>query len=135
MFLDLHLGPLSEPLTGRHWDRTSVLAEYRRRLVFYDRCGLAGGDRVFVHYGNTLEFFVDLAALWSLGACVVPIDPQLTAFEIETLARAASPRFSLWFGEPEHSVALALSGIGVIVVDTSQADATAAVGWDRRRAR
>ena len=31
----------------------------------------------------------------------VPIDARLTPFEIENLARAAAPRFSLWSGSPD----------------------------------
>jgi oxalate---CoA ligase len=53
-------------------------------------------DRVFVHAANTPEFFVDLLAIWRLGGCVIPIDPWLTAFEVENLARFAAPRFLVW---------------------------------------
>lgn len=123
MQLDLTLGPLTEPLTGRHWDQAAVNDQWRRRLSFFTRNGLAPSDRVFLHYGNTPEFFVDLAALWSLGACAVPIDGRLTAFEIETLAEAASPRFSLWSGAPDVGVARALAGVGVEVLDVSDAAA------------
>ena len=87
MLLDLTLGPLTEPWAGRHWDRSAVIDQWRRRLAFYARHRLVPGDRVFLHYGNTAEFFVDLVALWSLGACAVPIDSRLTPFEVETLAR------------------------------------------------
>ena len=105
MFLDLALGPLTEPITGTHWDRDMVRARYRRRLAFFGRHGLSAGDRVCLHYGNTPEFFVDLIAIWSLGGCAIPIDTRLTAFEIETLLRAAAPRFSLWFGPPDAGLA------------------------------
>jgi acyl-CoA synthetase (AMP-forming)/AMP-acid ligase II len=126
MFLDLALGPLTEPMTGRHWDQRAVVDRTRRRLAFYARHGLARADRVFLHYGNTPEFFVDLAAIWSLGGCAVPIDARLTPFEIETLAQAAAPRFSLWSGAPDDGVARALSARGVAVLDASAADAEAA---------
>jgi acyl-CoA synthetase (AMP-forming)/AMP-acid ligase II len=89
MFVDLALGPLSEPMTGRHWDRDAVRMRHRQRVGFYARRGMKRGDRVFLCYGNTPEFFVDLAAVWSLGACAIPIDTRLTAFEIDTLGRAA----------------------------------------------
>jgi acyl-CoA synthetase (AMP-forming)/AMP-acid ligase II len=132
MFVDLALGPLSEPLTGRHWDRAAVLERYRRRLAFYARRGVARGDRVFLHYGNTPEFFVDLLAIWSLGGCAVPIDARLTPFEIETLAGAAKPRFSMWSGPPEAEVAQKLSALGAEIVDASEADAES--GEDARAA-
>ena len=135
MFADLGLGPLSEPLTGRHWDRLAVHARCARRLTFYARRGVARGDRVFLHYGNTPEFFVDLIALWRLGACAVPIDTRLTPFEIDTLAGAAAPRFSLWFGAPDADLAQRLGARGAAIVDASEADAVAAddapVGGER----
>jgi oxalate---CoA ligase len=123
MFLDLALGPLTEPITGTHWNRDTVRARYRRRLAFFGRHGLSAGDCVCLHYGNTAEFFVDLIAVWSLGGCAIPIDTRLTAFEIETLVRAAAPRFSLWFGPPDAGLARTLSGLGITVLDASEADA------------
>ena len=123
MFLDLALGPLTEPVTGKHWDRDAVRAHVRRRLGFFGRQGLSAGDRVCLHYGNTAEFFVDLVAIWSLGGCAIPIDARLTAFEIETLVRAAAPRFSLWSGPPDEGLARTLSGLGVKVLDAAEADA------------
>ncbi|MGH7787062.1 MAG: class I adenylate-forming enzyme family protein [Candidatus Binatia bacterium] len=125
MLLDLTLGPLTEPLTGRHWDRATVLERLRRRLGFYAELGLVPGDRVFLHFGNTPEFFVDLVAIWSLGGCAIPIDARLTAFEIATLAEAAAPRFSLWPGAPETQASRALAAAGIAVLDASRADAAA----------
>lgn len=56
---------------------------------------ISDSNPVFLHYGNTPECFVDLPAVWFLGGCVVPIHPRLTAFEVETLAKAPMPRLSL----------------------------------------
>jgi len=122
MILDAAPGSLTEPMTGRHWDRTAVLEGYHRRLAFYSRLGLEPRDRVFLHFGNTAEFFVDVLAVWSLRGCAVPIDSRLTPFEVETLARAATPRLSLWSGTPESETARRLSGLGARVVDASEAD-------------
>jgi len=118
MFLDLNVGNLIEPLTGRRWDRPSILREYRHRLAFFQSHNLASADCIFIHYGNTLEFFVDLLTIWSLGGCAIPIDPRLTAFEVENLARVALPRFSLWLGEPDTSIAAGLSAMNVKVLET-----------------
>lgn len=120
MFIDLQVGTLIEPLTGRTWDRASIRHQYSRRTAYLQHHGLSDSDVVFLHYGNTLEFFVDLLAIWSLGGCVVPIDSQLTTFEVEVLARAARPSFSLWLGIPETSAASVLSSMGIKVLDTSE---------------
>jgi oxalate---CoA ligase len=120
--LDVAPGPLTEPISGRHWDQSEVLDRYRRRLAFYGRCGVTRGDRVFLHYGNSAEFLVDVISVWSLGGCVVPIDTRLTAFEVETLARAATPRWSLWPGAPEADAASRLAALGTRIIDATEAD-------------
>src|SRR5258705_13551077 len=77
--------------------------------------GLARGQRVSLHYGNRPEFFADLLAVWNLGGCAVPVDGRLTAFEVETLARAARPRISVWEQSPDPALASALDSLGVAV--------------------
>ena len=72
-----------------------------------------------MHYGNKLEFFVDVLAIWNLGGCVIPIDSRLTKFEVEALARTAIPRFSLWHGELNESIGACLSALNIKVLDTS----------------
>jgi acyl-CoA synthetase (AMP-forming)/AMP-acid ligase II len=119
MFLDLHVGSLAEPLTGRRWDPTCIQQEFYNRLAYFQGHGLAPADLVFIHYGNTVEFFVDLLAIWSLGGCAVPLDPRLSHFEVETLGRAAAPRFSLWRGEVEVAIGASLSAMGIKVLQTA----------------
>ncbi|HEY1726010.1 MAG TPA: class I adenylate-forming enzyme family protein [Steroidobacteraceae bacterium] len=116
MFLDLHVGSLVEPLTGRRWDREHIQDAFARRRAYYGAHHLATGDRVFLHYGNSCEFFVDLLAIWTLGGCAVPIDPRLTSFEIETLARAAAPAFSVWNEAPEAVLRDTLSALGITLL-------------------
>jgi oxalate---CoA ligase len=119
MFLNLHVGNLTEPLTGRTWSRQQIRQQLYQRIAYYQSYGMSQSDRVFLHYGNQIEFFVDLLAIWSLGGCVIPIDARLTAFEVETLARAATPRFSLWFGAVDPSIAACLSALDVKILETS----------------
>ena len=96
MFHDLSPGQLIDPLTGRVWDRPRIQARLSARRADYQKRGLAPGDRVFLHFGNTPEFLIEVLAIWSAGGCVVPIDPRFTEFEIQTLGEWARPRFSLW---------------------------------------
>ncbi len=116
MFFDLTFGKIAEPLSGRVWERRQILEQCAMRMRFFAEQGVNRSDRVFVHYGNTLEFFVDLLSVWGLGACFVPIDPRLTAFEIETLARAAKPRLSIWDRSPGDATVRALSTTGTQIL-------------------
>src|SRR5262245_45449669 len=95
MFVDLQVGDLSEPLTGRSWRSGEARAQIFQRAAGYCARGVQSGNRVFLFYGNNLEFFSDLLALWHLGASVVPVDIRLTNFEIENLARMVKPQFTL----------------------------------------
>lgn len=125
MFLDLQVGSLNEPLTGRRWERADVMQQVLQRAGLYHRIGLLPGNRVFIHHGNSLEFFADLLAVWLLGACAVPIDARLTPFEVEMLARAAMPRLSLWNGPADAAIGNMLESAGTRQLDTSENKITA----------
>jgi acyl-CoA synthetase (AMP-forming)/AMP-acid ligase II len=116
MFLDRTVGSLTDPLDGRNWGASEVLSLVRSRVERYAELGLKRSNRVFLHHGNTLEFFVDLLAIWELGGCVVPVDGRLTPFEVEVLAQAAKPRFSVWKGETDPNLAATLAAIDVQIL-------------------
>jgi acyl-CoA synthetase (AMP-forming)/AMP-acid ligase II len=121
-------GPLVEPLSGRRWDRDAVLREVAGRSSHYAARGVAPGDRVFLLYGNRLEFFADLLALWSLGACAVPVDARLTPFEVGTLAAAARPRLALFHESLDGGAAAALADAGAALLDAADVPPTVAGG-------
>ena len=97
-----------EPLTGRSWSPSNILERFASRVAYYTAAGLKRHDRVFLHYGNVLEFFVDLLAIWEMGACAVPVDRRLTAFEVGKLAEATRPRIS----RPSSLEKSSVQGIG-----------------------
>lgn len=113
MYIDLQLGTLLEPLTGRRLDESQARRQAAGRAAFMARQGLRRGDRVLLHYGNRNEFFVDILALWQLGACPVPVDPRLTAFEIGRIAAAVKPALSVWDGLPAAEICAALAAHAV----------------------
>ena len=96
-------GALVEPATGRAWTSAEITRRVSARAAQYRAGGVQRGDRVFLHFGNCNEFFVEVLAAWHVGACVVPIDPAFTPFEIETLADWAKPRLSVWLDRPGPS--------------------------------
>ena len=120
------LGDLIEPLTGRRWTGADTERQVARRLAAYTDAGLRRGDRVFLHFGNCLEFFAELLAIWHAGGCAVPIDPRFTAFEIETLAAWTRPRLASYLGAPDADAAAALGRTGVALMDVMAGRATPA---------
>jgi acyl-CoA synthetase (AMP-forming)/AMP-acid ligase II len=120
MFIAPSPGPLSEPLTGRRWEPEESERQIRRRVAAYRARELGRGDRIFLGFGNRLEFFADLLAIWRLGGCAVPLDARLTRFEIETLARAARPKAYITIGEVDSALAATLHDLGAEVLDSTE---------------
>ncbi len=107
------VGSLAEPLSGRHWDA----AEIRRQIALREAAFLAGGiepgDRVLIHFGNSLEFFAELLATWRVGACAIPVDARLTPFEVEKLAGAAQARFNVIDDHTPATTPAAVAGTAI----------------------
>src|SRR5688572_28304218 len=119
MFLDLQVGNLVEPLSGRRWLPAETWLQVARRVASYRSLGLARGDRVLIRFGNRIEFFAELLALWQLGACAVPVDSRLTDFEVGNLVQAARPRFMVM---EDEAAAAAAGDPGVAVIATTHGD-------------
>jgi len=117
MFLDLQVGNLIEPLSGRRWAPADTHMRVEARIAAYAAEGLKRGDRVFIHFGNCPEFFAELLAVWTLGACAIPIDPRFTTYEIENLARWSRPVCSSWLTTPDDMLNRALGSLGVTVLE------------------
>jgi acyl-CoA synthetase (AMP-forming)/AMP-acid ligase II len=122
---------LVEPLSGKCWDANEVSRRVTERLSHYRARGLAPGDRVFIHFGNCNEFFVELLAVWRAGGCAIPIDTRLTPFEIETLAQWARPRFSAFIGDADAAVTSALLRLGTDVVNVVESHVSTATPVER----
>ncbi len=120
MFADLHFGALRELETGRGWTGAEIAARVVSRTDRLRVHGLRRGDRLFILYGNNLEFFVDLLAAWNVGASVVPVDNRLTPFELANMARQVTPKIALADKTVPPALADALVGLGCQVIDASE---------------
>jgi len=128
MFVDLSVGNLAEPVSGRRWERQEIGRQVALRIARFQSRGLARGDRVFLPFGNRLEFFAELLAIWRLGACAVPIDARLTPFEVRTLAAAATPRLAVVDNATDSRIIQTLTEAGVGVIDTADTGSQEAAG-------
>jgi len=95
MAIDHNIGTLTEAVSGRHWDRSEIRRQVAGRVRKLLLHGFEPGDRVLLHFGNRLEFFAELLAVWRLGGCAIPVDSRLTTFEVGKLADSACARFSI----------------------------------------
>ncbi|HEY7434768.1 MAG TPA: class I adenylate-forming enzyme family protein [Methylomirabilota bacterium] len=103
--------------------------EVSARAARYRRAGLRAGDRVFLHFGNRLEFFAELLAVWRSGGVAVPVDGSLTRVEVERLADTVVPRFSI---VDDAATARALPP-GVAALDATESLPAADLPEDRAR--
>ncbi len=128
MLIELNVGNLVEPFGGRRWNQAEIHRQVALRVGRFQSLGLAPEDRVFLPFGNRLEFFVELLAIWKLGACAIPIDARLTAFEVENLSRAATPKIAV-VDEATHADVLAMLSKAdvrtVLTTDTGSVEAVA----------
>ena len=129
MSIDLTVGNLIEPLSGRRWDRHEVGRQVARRIARLQRHAVIRGDRVFLPFGNRLEFFADLLAIWRVGACAVPIDGRLTPFEIQTLIATSRPRLAIVDDSTDASVAGAFAAASITCVLTSETGQAEGEAW------
>jgi acyl-CoA synthetase (AMP-forming)/AMP-acid ligase II len=89
------VGALAEPISGRRWSPDETHLQIQLRVGRFVASGIQSGDRVLIHFGNRLEFFAELLAVWNCGACAIPVDARLTPFEVGKLATTARARFSI----------------------------------------
>jgi acyl-CoA synthetase (AMP-forming)/AMP-acid ligase II len=134
VLVDARFGRLIDPLAERVWEPGEVLTRCDSRMRRFADLGVERGARVFLHYGNRPEFFADLLAIWRLGACAIPIDGRLTAFEVETLAKAAQPRLSVWDETPDPQLTSALAGLGTGIISLEHEQPASGMDRPPRRA-
>ncbi len=120
MFAELHCGALSELESGRRWTSQEIAARVASRTAQLRAHGLTRGDRLFILYGNNLEFFVDLLAVWHAGASVVPVDNRLTPYELENLARQVTPKIALTDATVPTALGDLLASLGVKLLNSAE---------------
>jgi acyl-CoA synthetase (AMP-forming)/AMP-acid ligase II len=126
------VGSLTEPVSGRHWDRPQIRRQILARIDAHQSAGVAPGDRVLILFGNRLELFAELLAIWRLGACAIPIDPRLTPFEVEKLAAVAQARFSVCDDATDPAALAAVAGTSMR--NTLESDDVATKGFEAKLA-
>ncbi len=68
-----------------------VFSEIAIRAGSLRRSGVNRGDKVLIFHGNSPEFFMDLLAVWDVGACAACLNPGLTDFELKKIVDFVKP--------------------------------------------
>lgn len=132
MQIELSVGSLVEPFNGRRWNQREIRRQIALRLGRLQRLEVSAEDRVLLPFGNRLEFFAELLAIWKLGACAIPIDARLTAFEVENLARAAIAKLAIVDEATHPDVIGALNNCGIRTIATTEPGSVEGCGCHTR---
>jgi acyl-CoA synthetase (AMP-forming)/AMP-acid ligase II len=114
MFPISKLGRITDVRRDVHWSANELRENIALRKGALEALGVRHHDRVVIAHGGTPDFFADLFAAWSLGACCVCVNPSLTRGELETVTDFVEPRAVL----VRTDAATPTEGLSVPVVDT-----------------
>lgn len=95
MTLLRQLGQMTEIHTGSTVSAKEIHFRVEARAQSFVLQGLLKNDRVFLRYGNSISFFIDLFALWTLDACAIPLDKTTPQNEFEKLVSHSSASFEI----------------------------------------
>jgi oxalate---CoA ligase len=89
------LGSIEELATGVAYSSARLIEQVWTRMEELAGLGVSSGDRVILSHTNSAGFFVDLFAVWALGACAVPLDASLPPAELRALSAHAGAKIHL----------------------------------------
>lgn len=116
MFSIKDLGHITDVRSGVVWTPEELRRHIAHRLGRLNTLGVMRNDRVVIAHEGTPDFFADLFAAWSVGACCVCINPSLTKGELETIVDFVEPKAILVTQDGPVPVA----GIQVPVIDLGE---------------
>ena len=122
MFALADLGQVADVRRGVVWSPDELRHQVACSRNSLQQAGVARHDRVVIAHGGTPEFFADLFAVWSLGACCVCVNASLTRGELATVVDFVEPAAVL----VSQDAAMPTEGLQVPVLDTREGTAQAA---------
>jgi len=136
MILGRAFGTLVESDTGKQLSPAEASAAIAVSAARLRATGVGRGDRVLLLDANRASFFIDVTAAWTLGACAVPLDPRISAFELCRIADALRPRAVVWrscsSNDEPRLCALAQLGMPLLTEPSADSGATDAREADIR---
>lgn len=89
------LGQITQIQTGSTLSAEEIYFKVETRAQSFVKQGLLKNERVLLRFGNSISFFIDLFALWTLDTCAVPLDKTTPDHEVQELARHCSASFEI----------------------------------------
>jgi acyl-CoA synthetase (AMP-forming)/AMP-acid ligase II/acyl carrier protein len=89
------LGQMTEIHSGSTVSAKEIQFRVEARVQNFVKQGLLKNDRVLLRHGNSISFFIDLFALWTLDACAIPLDRTTPEQELQKIAVHSSASFEI----------------------------------------
>jgi acyl-CoA synthetase (AMP-forming)/AMP-acid ligase II len=99
------LGQITDLLGVTTWSGTEICAAVQSRSEDLIKAGVGERSNAVIAHGGTPEFFVDLFAVWSLGACASCTNADLTDKELQNVAEFTQANVVLLGTRPSLDVA------------------------------
>lgn len=116
------LGSITDIHRGTTWSPQEFAYQISHRLNKLSALGIKQKSHVVIAHGNTPEFFADLFACWSLGACCICTNPALTKGELQTVVDFVEAVAVL----VSHKHPASTDNLTIPVIDTGEGTETAA---------
>ncbi len=85
------LASIHDLVRNKVWTGRGICGAVEARRALFSEAGAGPGSRVIIAHGGTPEFFADLFAVWSLGACAACVNPALTDSELTNVVAFTEP--------------------------------------------
>lgn len=86
------LNAIHDLVSDQLWSGDQIRAAALTRQALLADAGVDGSSRVVISHSNSAQFFVDLFAVWSLGACAACVNSSLTDDELHNVVAFTEPR-------------------------------------------
>ena len=68
-------------------------SQYRARIL--RKIGIRPTDKVVILHGSSSDFFIDLHAVWMVGACAICLNENISDYELLNVLKFSSPKLVL----------------------------------------
>jgi len=84
--LPRQIGKIFDAELNRFFDADEIHRLIGQKALHFLDLKTTAGSKVLICHGNSINFFIDLFACWKIGACAVPVDPNISEPELCKLA-------------------------------------------------
>lgn len=90
------IGGIHDHVENKFYTDKVISEIVTKKIKTLQSSSIKRGDNVILAHGNNHLFFCDLLALWSIGACVIPVDPGISKNELQNLIKHSDSKMVIY---------------------------------------